>query len=52
MAADALSTALTVLGPEDGLRFAEQQQLAARFLLRRGALLEEISTTAFKELLQ
>lgn len=52
MAADALSTALTVLGPEDGLRFAEQQRLAARFLVRRAGLLEEISTTAFKELLQ
>lgn len=52
MAADALSTALTVLGPEHGLRLAEQQRLAARFLVRRGAQLEETSTTAFKELLQ
>lgn len=52
MAADALSTALTVLGPEHGLRLAEQQGLAARFLVRRGRLLEEISSTAFKELLQ
>lgn len=52
MAADALSTALTVLGPEAGPRFAEQQQLAARFLLRREGRLEEICSTAFKELLQ
>lgn len=52
MAADALSTALTVLGPEHGLRFAEQQRLAARFLVRRSSQLDEISTTAFKELLQ
>lgn len=52
MAADALSTALTVLGPEEGLRFAEQQRLAARFLVRRDSLLEEIGTTAFKEMLQ
>jgi thiamine biosynthesis lipoprotein len=52
MAADALSTALTVLGPVDGLRFAEQERLAARFLLRHDGALQEISTTAFKELLQ
>lgn len=52
MAADALSTALTVLGPEQGLRFAEQHRLAARFLVRRDGLLEEISSAAFKELLQ
>lgn len=52
MAADALSTALTVLGPEHGLRFAEQHRLAARFLARRAGQLEEISSTAFKELLQ
>lgn len=52
MAADALSTALTVLGPDDGLRFAEQQKLAARFLVRRGAALEETCSSAFMELLQ
>ena len=34
MAADALSTALTVLGVEDGMAFAEEQRLAARFLVR------------------
>lgn len=52
MAADALSTALTVLGPDDGLRFAEQHKLAARFLVRRGAMLEEVCSSAFNELLQ
>jgi thiamine biosynthesis lipoprotein len=52
MAADAWSTALTVLGPDDGLRFAEQQRLAARFLVRRAGQLDEISSTAFKELQQ
>jgi FAD:protein FMN transferase len=36
MAADAWSTALTVLGPEAGLALAEEQGLAARFLLRHG----------------
>jgi len=36
MAADAWSTALTVLGPEQGLALAERQGLAARFVLRAG----------------
>lgn len=36
MAADAWSTALTVLGPEQGLAMAERQGLAARFVLRTG----------------
>jgi thiamine biosynthesis lipoprotein len=52
MAADALSTALTALGPEAGMRFAEQHQLAARFLLRGASGLQETSTTAFKAMLQ
>lgn len=52
MAADALSTALTVLGPEAGMRLAEQQGLAARFLVRRDGRLHETSSPAFKELLQ
>ena len=34
MAADAWSTALTVLGPVDGLALAERQGLAARFVAR------------------
>jgi thiamine biosynthesis lipoprotein len=52
MAADALSTALTVLGLDDGMRFAEQQQLAARFLVRRAGGVEEHSSSAFKAMLQ
>ena len=52
MAADALSTALTVLGVEDGLRFAEQQALAARFLVRHGGALTESCSSAFKDMLQ
>jgi thiamine biosynthesis lipoprotein len=52
MAADALSTALSALGLEDGMRFAEQHQLAARFLLRGPEGLEEASSTAFKAMLQ
>ena len=52
MAADALSTALTVLGASDGLAFAEQRGLAARFLLRRPGALAEVTTTAYNALLQ
>ena len=42
MAADAWSTALTVLGAEQGLRLAERLGLAARFVARSGA--EHLST--------
>jgi thiamine biosynthesis lipoprotein len=52
MAADALSTALTVLGAVDGLAFAEQRGLAARFLVRRPGALAEITTSAYRALLQ
>lgn len=46
MAADAWSTALTVLGPEQGLRVAERQGLAARFVARdaAGGYTETMST--------
>lgn len=47
MAADAWSTALTVLGPEQGLAMAERHGLAARFVLRSGdgpACTESISS--------
>ncbi|MES2148705.1 MAG: FAD:protein FMN transferase [Pseudomonadota bacterium] len=52
MAADALSTALSVLGPEAGLAYAEQHELAARFLVRRGAQVEEVCSSAFLAMLQ
>jgi len=52
MAADALSTALTVLGPVDGLAFAQRHALAARFLVRRAGVLEEVQSPAWKALLQ
>jgi thiamine biosynthesis lipoprotein len=53
MQADALSTALTVLGPLAGMAFAEARKLAVRFLLRSddGGLAES-SSTAWKEMLQ
>ena len=52
MEADALSTVLTVLGPDDGVAFAEARALAARVLVRRAGTLEEIATPAWKALLQ
>lgn len=52
MAADALSTALTVMGPDAGLPFAEARGLAARYLLRVGAGLREVHTSAWGAMLQ
>jgi len=54
MAADALSTTITVLGFEAGLAFAEERDLAARLLRRRerGTGLEEITTRAWRAMLQ
>jgi len=52
MAADAWSTALTVLGPEQGLALAERKRLAARFLLREGEGLREILSSRFQKMLE
>jgi len=52
MQADALSTALTVLGPEAGMAFAEARGLAARALARRDGQLSELTSTAWRALLQ
>jgi len=52
MAADALSTTITVLGAQAGLAFAEERGLAARLLLRRVHGLEEITTSAWRAMLQ
>lgn len=52
MAADALSTALTVLGVEAGLAFADARGIAARYLVRRAGALQESTTAAWRELLQ
>jgi FAD:protein FMN transferase len=51
MAADALSTALTVLGPTEGLAFAEARGLAALFVTRRSdGSLEDRMSSAFAAL--
>jgi len=52
MEADALSTALTVLGVEDGLSFAEQHRFAARFLVRTNTGFTERTSSAFLAMLQ
>jgi thiamine biosynthesis lipoprotein len=52
MAADAWSTALTVLGPQQGLALAQRKQLAARFLLREGEGLREILSSRFQKMLE
>ncbi|MET0383542.1 MAG: FAD:protein FMN transferase, partial [Burkholderiaceae bacterium] len=48
MTADALSTALTVMGPSDGPDFAERQAIAALFVVRGRDGLRERMTSAFE----
>ena len=49
--ADALATALFVLGPEAGLAWARARQLAALFVLREpGSGLRDLATPAFDAL--
>ncbi len=48
--ADALATAILVMGSEQGMRFALDEDLAALFLIRREAGVEERSTPAFDRL--
>lgn len=52
MAADAWSTALTVLGHTEGLALAERKRLAARFLVRDGEGLREILSSRFQKMLE
>lgn len=49
MTADALSTALMVMGPEEGLALAESMGLPAVFLLRSDGAIVERGTRAFLE---
>ncbi len=45
--ADAMATALLVLGPEEGLAFAEHEGIAAYFLVRDGNSVQEQASTQF-----
>ena len=47
MSADALSTALMVMGPEEGYDFARRLDLAAFFIMREGVGHRELATPAF-----
>lgn len=51
MAADAWSTALTVLGVEAGLALAERRRLAARFVVREGSSLREHLSSRLRQML-
>lgn len=48
--ADALATALLVMGPEEGLAFAESEELAVLMLIRTNGHIEERQTAAFAKL--
>lgn len=48
--ADALATALLVMGPEDGMAFAEGENMAVLMLLRTNDGIEERQTAAFAKL--
>ena len=48
--ADALATALLVLGPEEGLELAEREDLAVLFLVRDGDEFSELMTSRFEVL--
>ena len=51
MHADALATALAALGPEEGVRFAVDHDVAARFVFRRAAKLDIKMTPAMSAML-
>ncbi len=52
MKADALATALTVLGPEQGYDFAVARGIAARFITREAVGLQEQMSPAFTAMLE
>lgn len=49
MQADALSTALMVMGPHAGLRLARRADIAALFIVRDGAGFEEVRSPRFEQ---
>lgn len=52
MEADALATAMMVLGPEQGYRLAEQQRIAALFIIKDGDGFREKSTSAYQQIIR
>lgn len=51
LVADALSTALYVMGPAQGLRWAERHEIAACYLVADGGRVTTTATSRFRELL-
>lgn len=51
MAADALSTALMIMGPDDAMAFAQKEQVAAYMILKSGTSLKAVYSDAFAPLL-
>lgn len=51
MQADALSTAMMIMGPDAAIDFAEQHNVAAHLILKSGAALKEVYSRAFGPLL-
>lgn len=49
MTADALATAINVLGPERGLEFAEEHLIAALFLVRKNDGFDRVATRMFSQ---
>ena len=49
MTADALATALIVLGPERALHYAEKNKIDVLLILRQGEQFEEIWTPGFAD---
>ncbi|WP_244859982.1 FAD:protein FMN transferase [Nitrosococcus oceani] len=50
MRADALATALFVLGPEEGLQLAEQEQIPALFIIKMSGRFRERATRSFTKI--
>ena len=48
--ADALATALLVMGPKEGMAFAEREDMAVLMLLRTDSGIEERESAAFARL--
>ena len=51
MQADALSTAMMIMGPVEAMDFAQQHNIAAHFILKSGRALEEVYSPAIEPLL-
>ncbi len=51
MSADALSTALIVMGPAEAMDLAEKQSLAVHMILKSGSSLKEAYSSSFESLL-